>query len=76
VPGLLRKADRQLWLVLVKLPLELMCWPALLTMATSTWPMAVSSSARPLTKIRASVKAVPSVGENSVSLRVGSRSPG
>jgi hypothetical protein len=38
--------------------------------------MAVSSSARPLMKIRASVKAVPSVGENRVSLMVGSRSPG
>ena len=38
--------------------------------------MAWSSSARPLTRIRASVKAVPSVGENSVSLSPGSRSPG
>jgi hypothetical protein len=62
--------------VLVKLPLELMYWPRLSTMATSTSCMPTSSWARPLTKIRASVKAVPSVGENSVSLRVGSRSPG
>ena len=76
MPGLLRKADRQLSLVLVKLPLELMYWPALLTTATWTEPMAVSSSARPLTKIRASVKAVPSVGEARFSFSHGSRSPG
>jgi hypothetical protein len=62
--------------VLVKEPLELMYWPALLTMATSTSLRPTSSRARPLTKIRASVKAVPSVGEASVSLSDGSRSPG
>jgi hypothetical protein len=76
VPGLFRKAVRQLSAVLEKVPDELMYWPRLLTIATWTEPMAVSSSARPLTKIRASVKAVPSVGENRVSLMVGSASPG
>jgi hypothetical protein len=62
--------------VLVKPPLELMYWPAALTIATSTRPLALPSSARPLTKILDSVKAVPAVGENSVSCSHGSRSPG
>jgi hypothetical protein len=76
VPGLVRNALRQLSPVLVKLPPELMHWPRLLTIPTSTRPMPTSSMARPLTAILASVKAVPSVGEPSVSTSDGSRSPG
>jgi hypothetical protein len=47
-----------------------------LTTATSTRLRPMSSWARPLTKILASVKAVPSVGEARVSFSDGSRSPG
>ena len=76
MPGLLRKADRQLSLALVNVPEELMYWLALLTMATSTRLRLTSSMARPLTRILDSVKAVPSVGEARVSLSHGLRSPG
>ncbi len=59
-----------------KLPLLLMYWPSELTTATSTSAMAMSSSARPLTKIRDSVNAVPSVGEARLGNNVGGWSPG
>jgi hypothetical protein len=67
---------RQLSLVLVKVPLEDMYWPALLMIATSTRCMAWSSSARPLTKMRPSVNFVPSVGASRPSVKTGGVSPG
>ena len=67
-PGLFRNAVRQLSLVLVNVPDELMYWPGAFLIATSTPAICWSSSTRPLTKIRPSVKAVPSSGENRSSL--------
>ncbi len=67
---------RQLSVVLVKVPLPLMYWPAPLRTATCTWRICWSSSTRPLTTMRDSVNAVPSVGDSSVSDTTGGLSPG
>ncbi len=75
-PGLFRNAVRQLWVVLVNVPDELMYWPKLFLMATCAEAICWSSSTRPLTTMRESVNAVPSGGENRPSTKTGGVSPG
>src|SRR5437868_701901 len=76
LPGLLRNAVRQVGTVLVNVPVELMYWPRLLTIATSTRAMLMSSSARPLTTIRPWVKLAPVCGAPRSGSKPGSASPG
>ena len=76
LPGLFRNAVRQLGVVLVKVPEELMKRPSESTMPTSTRGDAVSSLARPVTTILPSVNVVPLIGCPRLSSKVGGRSPG
>ncbi len=72
----MRNEERQLGVVLVNVPLELMYRPRLSMIAICTSAMLVSSWPRPLTRMRDSVNAVPSVGSCKDGSSVGVASPG